>query len=108
MDYLLSAAVPSKEVPYFCRIATVVSGQITTLVRLKCRQVPSPLFSNHTEASPAVGECRQKNSTNHIPLRQLIWMFHLPFHFVRDDQELNARFFPSSSRRVRIAAAWAP
>jgi hypothetical protein len=34
-------------------------------------------------------------------------MFHLPFHFVRDDQELNAQLFPSSSRRVRIAAALA-
>jgi hypothetical protein len=32
-------------------------------------------------------------------------MFHLPFHFVRDDQELTAQLFPSSSRPVRIAAA---
>jgi hypothetical protein len=34
-------------------------------------------------------------------------MFHLPFHFVRDDQELKKQLFPSSSRRVRIAAALA-
>jgi hypothetical protein len=34
-------------------------------------------------------------------------MFHLPFHFVRDHQELKTRLFPSSSRRVRIAAALA-
>jgi hypothetical protein len=34
-------------------------------------------------------------------------MFHLPFHFVRDDQELKKLLFFSSSRRVRIAAALA-
>jgi len=34
-------------------------------------------------------------------------MFHLPFHFVRDVQELKTRLFRSSSRRVRIAAALA-
>jgi hypothetical protein len=39
---------------------------------------------------------------------QQIWMFHLPFHFVRDQQELNTLLFPSSSRPVRIAAALAP
>jgi hypothetical protein len=35
-------------------------------------------------------------------------MFYLPFHFVRDQQELNAQLFLSSSRRVPIAAALAP
>jgi hypothetical protein len=34
-------------------------------------------------------------------------MFHLPFHFVRDDRELNAQLFPSSIRPVRIAATLA-
>jgi hypothetical protein len=34
-------------------------------------------------------------------------MFHLPFHFVRDDEELKSQLFPSSSRLVRIAAALA-
>jgi hypothetical protein len=34
-------------------------------------------------------------------------MFHLPFHFVRDAQELKPQLFPSSSRRVRTAAALA-
>jgi hypothetical protein len=34
-------------------------------------------------------------------------MFHLPFHFVREAQELKTRLFPSSSRPVRIAAALA-
>jgi hypothetical protein len=32
-------------------------------------------------------------------------MFRLPFHFVRDAQELKTQLFPLSSRRVRIAAA---
>jgi hypothetical protein len=32
-------------------------------------------------------------------------MFHLPFHFVRDAQELSKQLFPSSSRLVRIATA---
>jgi hypothetical protein len=34
-------------------------------------------------------------------------MFHLPFHFVRDDLALKAQLFYSSSRPVRIAAALA-
>ena len=38
-------------------------------------------------------------------LGQQVWMFHLPFHFVRDNRELDARLFLSSSRGVRIAAA---
>jgi hypothetical protein len=33
-------------------------------------------------------------------------MFHLPFHFVRDAQELKTLLFRLSSRLVRIAAAW--
>jgi hypothetical protein len=40
-------------------------------------------------------------------LRAAKGMFHLPFHFVRDHQELKTRLFPLSSRRVRIAAALA-
>jgi len=48
-----------------------------------------------------------KSSTTQVPFGQEVGMFHRPFHFVRDDQELNTQLFPSSSRRVRIAAALA-
>jgi hypothetical protein len=46
----------------------------------------------------------QKSSTNHFRFGQQGRMFHLPFHFVRDAQELKTKLFPSSSRFVRIAA----
>jgi hypothetical protein len=68
---------------------------------------PSFFSLNPFEPSPAVRKCRQKKLDEPFPVRAAMGMFHLPFHFVRDDQELNAQLFPSSSRRVRIAAALA-
>jgi hypothetical protein len=49
----------------------------------------------------------EKSSTSPMVFGQPIWMFHLPFHFVRDAQELKTQLFLSSSRLVRTAAAWA-
>jgi hypothetical protein len=66
---------------------------------------PSFFFSNLSEPSPAVLKCRKKSWTLAVVFGQPVGMFHLPFHFVRDDQELTTQLFPSSSRRVHIAAA---
>jgi hypothetical protein len=73
---------------------------------VKCRQCRLTLLSNLSEPSLAVGQCRKK-ARRTICGSAAKGMFHLPFHFVRDEQELNAQLFPSSSRRVRIVAALA-
>jgi hypothetical protein len=73
----------------------------------ECRQRRPFFFPNPVQPSPAVGQCRQKSSTLAVVFGQQVWMFHRPFHFVRDAQELKTQLFPSSSRRVRIAAALA-
>jgi hypothetical protein len=66
---------------------------------------PSFPFLNPIQPSPAAGQCREKKLDDCRGLRAAKGMFHLPFQFVRDTQELKTRLFPSSSRRVRIAAA---
>jgi hypothetical protein len=72
---------------------------------VKCRQRRPAFFSNLSEPSPAGGQSRQKKLDELFPIRAAMGMFHLPFHFVRDAQELKTQLFPSSSRRVPIAAA---
>ncbi|MGA9780386.1 MAG: hypothetical protein WBS33_19180 [Verrucomicrobiia bacterium] len=76
-------------------------------VWMKCRQRRRSLFLNPIQPSPAVGQCRAKKLDDSGCIRAAMGMFHLPFHFVRDDQELKKQLFPSSSRRVHIAAALA-
>ena len=66
-----------------------------------------PLFQNLSPSSRAVGPGRKKGSTIPVAFRQEGEMFRLPFHFVRDAQELKTQLFPLSSRCVRIAAAGA-
>jgi hypothetical protein len=68
---------------------------------------PSFVFSNLSEPSCAAGQCCQKKLDELFPIRAAMGMFHLPFHFVRDAQELKTQLFPSSSRPVRTAAALA-
>ena len=75
---------------------------------VKCRQCRPFLCNNPDLLSSAVLWCRKISSTVVMVFGQQVGMFHLPFHFVRDQQELNTLLFPSSSRRVRIAAALAP
>jgi hypothetical protein len=70
---------------------------------MKCRQVPPPFFSNLLESSPAVRKRRKKISTEAVILGQQMRMFHLPFHFVRDPDQLQARLFCSSSSAVPAA-----
>jgi hypothetical protein len=94
-------------VPCFGRIEIVTLVGITIPVWLKCRQRRPPFLSILLNRVPPSGSAVQKKLDEPFPVRAAMGMFHLPFHFVRDDQELNAQLFPSSSRRVRIAAALA-
>jgi len=73
----------------------------------KCRQRRPSFFPNPLEPSSAVGQCRAKKLDDSGCIQAAKGMFHLPFHFVRDHQELKIQLFPSSSRRVHIAAALA-
>jgi len=73
-------------------------------MRVKRRQAPSFFFSNLSELSPAVRECRQKKLDEAGGVRAAIGMFHLPFHFVRDHNELKARFFRLNSSAAPAAA----
>ncbi|MGO9002546.1 MAG: hypothetical protein ACLQHM_11305 [Limisphaerales bacterium] len=50
----------------------------------------------------------KKISTEAVLLGQQVWMFHLPFHFVRDNDELKARFFRSNSSAVPAAEKLKP
>jgi hypothetical protein len=73
----------------------------------KCRQRRPPFLSILLNRVPSSGSAVQKSSTLAVVFGQQVWMFHQPFHFVRDAQELKNQLFPSSSRRVRTAAALA-
>jgi hypothetical protein len=72
-------------------------------MRAKRRQAPSFFFSNLSEPSPAVWKCRKKSSTDSVAFGQQGRMFHLPFHFVRDEPALKDALFPSSSSAVPAA-----
>ena len=65
---------------------------------------PSFFFSNLSEPSPAVLKCRKKSWTLAVVFGQPVGMFHLPFHFVRDDAALQSRLFHSNSSAVPAAA----
>jgi hypothetical protein len=69
---------------------------------------PSYLFLNPLEPSPAAGSAVQKNSTEPVGFRQPVWMFHLPFHFVRDQRELTTRLFRSNSSAAPAAEKLKP
>ena len=74
-------------------------------MRAKRRQAPSPFFLNPLESSCAVGAVPSKKiSTLTIAFGQQMWMFHLPFHFMRDNDELKARLFRSNSSAAPAAA----
>jgi len=76
----------------------------------QCRSCRPPSFLNPNEASSAAGPSRgavKKGSTSFLVFGQQGGMFQRPFHFVRDAEALRTALFPSSSRRVRNAAAWA-
>jgi hypothetical protein len=75
---------------------------------VKCRQCRPAFFSNLSESSSAAGQRRQKSSTGAVVFGQPVWMFHRPFHFVRDDQELNTRLFRSNSSAAPAAVKWKP
>lgn len=76
-------------------------------MRAKCRQAPSCFFlkpfwiESRRRAVPS-----KKSSTTPVAFGQQVWMFHLPFHFVRDHDELNVRFFRSSSSAAPAAEKW--
>jgi len=73
-------------------------------VRSECRQrrplFLSILFDRVPPSGSAVKSAGRTRSNSAAK-----GMFHLPFHFVGDQQELQVQLFPSSSRPVRIAAA---
>jgi hypothetical protein len=60
--HVLSAAVPSYEVPFFSRIVIVIPGLFTISMWVKRRQRRPPFFLNLFEPSPAVGKCRRKKA----------------------------------------------
>jgi hypothetical protein len=68
---------------------------------------PSSFSLNPLEPSSAVGKCRAKKLDDSGCFQAAMGTFHLPFHFVRDAQELKNQLFSSSGRRVRTAAALA-
>lgn len=73
-------------------------------MRAKCRQGPSPPFSQiFLKRVPPSGSAAKKISTLTIVFRQQVWMFHLPFDFVRDHEQLQARLFPSNSSAAPAA-----
>jgi hypothetical protein len=73
----------------------------------KCLSAVLPISQTSLNRVAPPGSAVKKSSTAPVAFGQQGRMFHLPFHFVRNDLELNAQLFPSSSRRVRIAAALA-
>ena len=70
---------------------------------VKCRQRRPPFRSILLNRVPPLGSAVQKNSTEPVGFRQAVWMFHRPFHFVRDHDELNTRLFRSNSSAAPAA-----
>ena len=93
--------------PFFDRIRIVILGEITIPVWWQCRQRRPPFFQILFNRVPPSGSAVKKKLDERFAVQAAKGMFHLPFHFVRDAQELKSRLFPSSSRRVPIAAALA-
>jgi hypothetical protein len=75
---------------------------------VKCRQRRPSFPSILLNRVPPSGQCRQKSSTRAVVFGQPVGMFHRPFHFVRDHDELNTRLFPSNSSAAPAAAKLKP
>ncbi|MEI6196306.1 MAG: hypothetical protein WCS42_18460, partial [Verrucomicrobiota bacterium] len=57
---------------------------------------------------PPSGSAVKKKLDAFAILRQPVWMFHRPFHFVRDNDELSTRLFLSNSSAAPAAAKLKP